>query len=99
MVGTPLCDVAVEVGAYAKSGLGRLRLSRPPARPTAESGGEPTHSAVSTTKSDPDRTSRRDIGATCHGDRGGTFEKSEPSPSAIVGCVRTASRSLEYGRS
>ena len=27
--------------------------------------------------------------------RGGTFEKSVPSPSAIVGCARTASRSLE----
>jgi hypothetical protein len=26
--------------------------------------------------------------------RGGTFAKSEPSPSAIVGCARTASRSL-----
>src|SRR5260221_10314949 len=36
---------------------------------------------------DPDRTSRRDVGATCHRDRGGTFEKSEPSPSTIVGCV------------
>ncbi len=27
-------------------------------------------------------------------DRGGTFAKSDPSPSAIVGCARTASRSL-----
>ena len=27
-------------------------------------------------------------------DRGGTFANSEPSPSAIVGCARTASRSL-----
>jgi len=31
-------------------------------------------------------------------DRGGTFEKSEPSPSPIVGCARMASRSLGYGR-
>src|SRR5438552_7063583 len=28
----------------------------------------------------------------------GTFEKSGPSPSAIVGWTRTASRSLEYGK-
>src|SRR5262249_32352840 len=38
------------------------------------------------------------LGATCRTDRGGTFEKSEPSPSAIVGCARMASRSLQYGR-
>src|SRR6266852_4757410 len=38
-------------------------------------------------------------GVTFCTDRGGTFEKSEPSPSAIVGCARMASRSLEYGRS
>src|SRR5262249_26618845 len=39
------------------------------------------------------------FGVTCCTGRGGTFEKSEPSPSAIVGCARTASRSFEYGRS
>ena len=31
--------------------------------------------------------------------RAGTFEKSGPRPSAIVGCAITASRSLGYGRS
>ena len=34
---------------------------------------------------------------TLHSARGGTFDKSGPSPSTIVGCARTASRSLEYG--
>src|SRR5215831_14471761 len=38
------------------------------------------------------------FGVTCCTDRGGTFEKSGSSPSSIVGCARTASRSLEYGR-
>ena len=38
------------------------------------------------------------FGVTYSATRGGTFEKSGPSPSAIVGCARTASRSLQYGR-
>src|SRR5215472_5027343 len=32
-------------------------------------------------------------------ERGGTFAKRSPSPSAIVGCARIASRSHGYGRS
>ena len=38
------------------------------------------------------------FGVTYCKDPGGTFEKSEPSPSAMVGWTRTASRSLPYGR-
>src|SRR6266446_7824275 len=37
-------------------------------------------------------------GVTYCADPGGTFEKSGPSPSAIVGWTRTASRSLQYGK-
>jgi hypothetical protein len=39
------------------------------------------------------------FGVTYRTDRGGTFEKSGPSPSTIVGCARMALRSAEYGRS
>src|SRR5262249_27121559 len=37
-------------------------------------------------------------GMICRTDRAGTFENREPSPSAIVGCARMASRSFGYGR-
>jgi hypothetical protein len=37
------------------------------------------------------------FGVTYCTDRGGTFEKSEPSPSAIVGCAKIASRNTVYG--
>src|SRR5260370_40495501 len=45
-----------------------------------------------------ERTPRPLFGVTYCTDPGGTFEKSGPSPSAIVGWTRTASRSLQYGR-
>jgi hypothetical protein len=40
---------------------------------------------------------QRTFGVTYCTARGDTFEKSEPSPSAIVGCAKIASRNMVYG--
>ncbi|TPK66822.1 hypothetical protein FJ930_23870 [Mesorhizobium sp. B2-4-15] len=44
------------------------------------------------TKADPDYGAAPH--STCRSDRGGTFDSKGPSPSAIVRCVMTASRSF-----
>src|SRR5260370_42309616 len=66
--------------------LGAQRQWSSPAGLSAVDEELPSVARGASSQLDPDRTSRRDIGATCHGDRGGPFEKSQPSPPALVGC-------------